>query len=138
MTDKEKDIKNYLNSAYCLDAKITALRMLKEDSRLIQGTRYDNTGCTGSGNENYSEIKMTRIADMSLRIDEELKRLSQKKSEIFDIICSLNDDELETVLIYRFLKFMTIEQIADEMHYTTKTVTRKLHKAIEKMSGNVL
>lgn len=136
MTDKEKDITNYLNGAYYLDAKITALRKLKEDSKEIQVTRYENIGCNSS-NENHSEIKMARIADMSLRIDEELKRLSQLKNEIFDIICNLNDDELETILIYRFLQFMTIEQIADEMHYSTKTVTRKLHRAIEKMSCNV-
>lgn len=137
MTDKEKDVTNYLNSAYYLDAKITALRKLKEDSKEIQVTRYENIGCNNSSNENHSEIQMARIADTSLRIDEELKRLSQLKNEIFDIICNLNDDELETVLIYRFLQFMTIEQIADEMHYSTKTVTRKLHKAIEKMSCNV-
>lgn len=76
---------------------------------------------------------MFRIADMSLKIDEEIQRLERLTDEIFTVICNLDDDELETILIYRFLQFMTIGNIAKEMHYDEKTVSRKLHKAIEKI-----
>ncbi len=138
MTDEQKDKVNFLNKAYHLDGKIKALEKLKDDNKTISAICYENTGLKNYCNENNSEIKMARISDMSMKIDEELKRLESLKNEIFDTICTLHDDELETILIYRYLHFMTLEQIADTMHYNEKTVSRKLHKAIAKMSCNVL
>ena len=133
MTDEYKDKVNYLNQARHLQKKIQALKNLKQDNKMLSGMSYENTGAKNCNNSNSVECKMFRIADMSMKIDEEIQRLERLTDEIFAVICNLGDDELETILIYRFLQFMTIGNIAKEMHYDEKTVSRKLHKAIEKI-----
>lgn len=133
MIEEYKDKVNYLNQARHLQKKIQALKNLKQDNKMLSGMSYENTGAKNCNNSNSVECKMFRIADMSLKIDEEIQRLERLTDEIFTVICNLDDDELETILIYRFLQFMTIGNIAKEMHYDEKTVSRKLHKAIEKI-----
>jgi predicted DNA-binding protein (UPF0251 family) len=128
-----KDKVNYLNQARHLRKKIQALKNLKQDNKMLSGMSYENTGAKNCNNYNNTECKMFRIVDMSIKIDEEIQRLERLTDEIFTVICNLDDDELETILIYRFLQFMTIGNIAKEMHYDEKTVSRKLHKAIEKI-----
>lgn len=133
MTEEYKDKVNYLNQARHLRKKIQALKNLKQDNKMLSGMSYENTGTKNCNNYNNTECKMFRIVDMSIKIDEEIQRLERLTDEIFTVICNLDDDELETILIYRFLQFMTIGNIAKEMHYDEKTVSRKLHKAIEKI-----
>lgn len=133
MTEEYKDKVNYLNQARHLQKKIQALKHLKQDNKMLSGMSYENTGAKNCNNYNNTECKMFRIVDMSIKIDEEIQRLERLTDEIFTVICNLDDDELETILIYRFLQFMTIGNIAKEMHYDEKTVSRKLHKAIDKI-----
>ncbi|MGN1085419.1 MAG: hypothetical protein ACI4Q5_00145 [Porcipelethomonas sp.] len=40
--------------------------------------------------------------------------------------------------MYRYLEYKTMEQIAGCMHYNERTIRRKHHNGIEKLSANVL
>lgn len=62
------------------------------------------------------------------------KELENIVSEISETVSLLNDIELETVLIHRYLLFHIIEQTAELMHYSPVTVKGKQKKAIEKLS----
>ena len=44
----------------------------------------------------------------------------------------------ETIFMYRYLDYKTMEQIAEIMNYNERTIRRKHHSGIEKLSGNVL
>ena len=51
-----------------------------------------------------------------------------------NLIAKLNDSELETVLIHRYILFHTVEETAEIMNYSTRTVIRKIDTAIKKLS----
>lgn len=63
--------------------------------------------------------------------------VQQTESEIKHCIATLNDPELEAVLIRRYICFQAWEQIADEMHYSVRTILRRHADALTKLSLNV-
>ncbi|MGN0614199.1 MAG: sigma factor-like helix-turn-helix DNA-binding protein [Porcipelethomonas sp.] len=48
-----------------------------------------------------------------------------------------HDYEIEAIFNYRYLDYLTMEEIAKEMHYDERTIRRKHNNSIEKLSGNV-
>lgn len=62
--------------------------------------------------------------------------VKQTEHEIKHCIAALGDPELEAVLIRRYIIFQSWEQIADEMHYSVRTILRRHADALEKLSLN--
>lgn len=56
--------------------------------------------------------------------------------EIKCCIADLTDPELEAVLIRRYISFQSWDQIAEEMHYSVRTILRRHTDALEKLSLN--
>ena len=78
------------------------------------------------------------LAESDEKYDNALHDYSLLRREIETAIESLHDDELETIFMYRYLDYKTMEQIAEIMNYNERTIRRKHHSGIEKLSGNVL
>lgn len=134
MTEEYKDKVNYLNQVKHLKIKIKALKELKEDKKTLTGVSYENTGAKNFSNSNNTECKMVGIVDMSIRIDEEIQRLENLVNEIFKKIRNLNDDELEALLIARFLSSKPIKRIAKDFECSEESVKKKIHIAINKIT----
>lgn len=62
--------------------------------------------------------------------------VQQTQREIKRCIAALNNPELEAVLIRRYIVFQSWEQIAEEMHYSVRTILRRHTDALEKLSLN--
>lgn len=62
--------------------------------------------------------------------------VQQTQREIKCCIAALNNPELEAVLIRRYIVFQSWEQIAEEMHYSVRTILRRHTDALEKLSLN--
>lgn len=138
MTAKEAEIKYWLNRAFFAEKKANALEMLVKQCReRAQGLSHSPEGndkgksdSTANGTENA----LMKLADMELKAEQQKTEAVNISAEIQEAISQLHDDDLETVLIHRYILFHTIEETAELMHYCRETVKRKTEKAILKMS----
>lgn len=138
MTPEEIKVKNWLNRAFYAEKKVKALDML------VRQHRMHAEGFHGSGEHNYTgksdtvlngtENAFMKLVDMEQKYSDRKAELFKISDEISKAIAELHDDDLETVLINRYLLFHTIEQTAELMHYSTRTVKRKQKKAIQKLT----
>ena len=138
MTPEEIKVKNWLNRAFYADKKIKALDMLLRASKMhaegLDGTRQYNYTGKSDTRLNGTENAFLKIVDMESKFSEQKQELIKISDEISVAIAELHDDDLETVLIHRYLLFHTIEHTAELMHYSPETVKRKQKKAIEKLT----
>ena len=138
MTPEEIKVRNWLNRAFYADKKIKTLDMLLKASVMhAEGlTRVQQYNYTGKSDTrlNGTQDAFLELADIEHRYNIQKQELLKIYDEVSEAISRLHDDELETVLIHRFLLFHTIQQTADLMNYSPETVKRKQRKAIRKLT----
>lgn len=138
MTDKQLEIKHWLNRAFYADKKVKALEMLlKQHRERAEGAAvcYEcNDKGKSSGRKNSTEDALIRLADIEQKLQQQIAELSGITAEIVDAVSKLCDNDLETVLIHRYLLFHTVEETAELMNYSSETVKRKQRMAIEKLT----
>lgn len=135
---EELELRHWLNRAFYADKKAKALDML------VRRCRERATGLTGAseGNDkgksdsakNGTENALMQLAEMERKAKEQEDMAIKAAAEIQDAITKLQDDDLEAVLINRYLNFLTAEQTAEAMNYTSRTIKSKTKKAITKLS----
>lgn len=138
MTDKQLEVRHWLNRAFYADKKAKALEMLLRQRR----ERAESVSCCHEGNDkgkstvakNSTENALIDLADAEQKLKRQITELDGIKDEIEEAISKLGDDDLETVLIHRYLLFHTVEETAELMNYSRETVKRKTYQAIEKLS----
>lgn len=122
MTDEQIKKIEWLNRANDIDKKINALAALNEKNIAI--VHQYNT-------DNKELIK--KIEHDKTTINQMIDNLTDMKNEIYLVISSINDDELEAILIDHYLSFQTWEQVADNSHYSIRTVQYKHKQALDKL-----
>lgn len=142
MTLEEFDIRHWLNRAFYADKKAKALDMLVRQCReraegLTRSSEVMDKG-KSDGAENGTENALMKLAEMERKADEQKAEAVNVSAEIQEAIAKLHDDDLESVLIHRYLLFETVEQTAESIGYDPRTVMRKIKKAVEKLSPNVI
>lgn len=142
MTDKELQLRHWLNRAFYAEKKVRALEALVEQCReraqgLSRCSEGNDKGRSDSA-ENGTENALMKLADMEERARRQREEAICASDEIQRAISTLHDEDLETVLIHRYLLFETIEQVAESIGYDPRTVKRKIRRAIEKLSPDVL
>ncbi len=138
MTDKDLDTRHWLNRAFYADKKAKALDMLVAQCReratgLVRASEGNDTGRSGTA-KNGTENALVQLAEIEEKATAQKAEAVRVSAEIQDAIAKLNDDDLEAVLIHRYLLFETIEQTAESMKYDPRTIRRKTKQAIEKLS----
>lgn len=138
MTIDELKVKNWLNRAFYAEKKVNALDMLIKQCReraegLIRCGQYNDSGRSDTA-LNGTESTFMKLADMEQKYSRQKAELLEISDEISKAVAELHDDDLETVLIHRYLLFHTIEQTAEFMNYSPETVKRKQRKAIGKLT----
>ena len=76
---------------------------------------------------------LIRVEEMEERINREIDMLADLKEEIMGVIGQVDSEELQMVLIYRYLEGMTWEEIGNLFHAGRTTVKRWHRKAIEQI-----
>lgn len=115
-------------------------RNIDEEIRELESTRdklFDElTRITGS----YDKLavqsspdphKFDGLAALSSQIAEQVNRLLRTKAEIEAVIDRLDDDRFRRVLRLRFVRCLTMEQTAVEVHYSYKHTKRMQARGIE-------
>ena len=142
MTGTELTTRHWLNRAFYADKKAKALEMLvrqcRERAEGLSRCSEGNDKGRSDGTENGTENALMKLAEMERKADAQRIEAVNVSAEIQTIISGLHDDDLEAVLIHRYLLFETVEQTAESIGYDPRTVMRKIKKAIEKLSPNVI
>ena len=130
----ETEMRNYLEGHFYASKKIKALEAERKQLRMnAQGGAISFEGNNTTGKSNATERNLMRLADEEKEIDEQIVRLRQKQRDIRQLISSLNDDDLEAVLIFRYIVHNTEEQTAEKLNYAPRTVQEKIKKAGSKL-----
>lgn len=125
------EIRTWLNRAWKLDAEIRTLEMAKiEERRRVLSTTSTPSEIVVASTKNPH--KYDRLVELEDKIDEIIDREFAIKKEILEFISDIPDARFRTLLIGRYIRFMTWERIAVQMHYSYKQ-TLRLHKAALKM-----
>ena len=134
MTDEQLKKIAYLNQAYYIRRKINALNEVRTRNKINSAVNYKSDGTQHTGGYNKEEMRMMKILELDEKISAETDKLNKTLNEIYDVISTVDDIELNTLLTYRYILFLKIDEIADKMHYDEKTIRRKLKKALNKIA----
>ena len=77
--------------------------------------------------------KVVQYVEIGEEITRELRELRCLRREIRSIISTLEDDTLQTLMMYRYISGMTFVEIAVKMHYSWRQVCRKHGEALAKL-----
>ena len=137
MTTQELETRHWLNRAFYADKKAKALEMLvrqcRERAEGLSRCSEGNDKGRSDSTENGTENALMKLAEMERKADEQKAEAVNVSAEIQGTISKLHDDDLEAVLIHRYILFHTIEQTAEMMNYHPNTVKSKVKKAVQKL-----
>lgn len=137
MTTQELETRHWLNRAFYADKKAKALDMLvrqcRERAEGLSRCSEGNDKGRSDSTENGTENALMKLAEMERKADEQKAEAVNVSAEIQGTISKLHDDDLEAVLIHRYILFHTIEQTAEIMNYHPNTVKSKVKKAVQKL-----
>ena len=128
--------KEYLRRAYKLNEEIDQLEAAKHKmfSRITSITpKYNSDTISGTRDPHKYDAYAQFAAEIDNRVDE----LVSIKSDILNTIKKVEDAKLRTLLIARYINFMTFEGIAVMMNYDWRHIMR-LHSAALKAVDEVL
>ena len=121
----------YLRRALVLDMQIDAgferiqqLRALAERRTAV----YGREKAGGSGAVDGRMDVVARIVDAERELDAQIDRMLALKAEIQETISRVGDERMRVLLELRYLNGHTWEDVAEEMHYTTRNIYN-LHAA---------
>lgn len=126
--------KEYLRRAYNLgkfiDASLVELSKLREHCNIIRSLDYSKDKIQTSP-ENNMENAIIKLVDMENMINDKIDHLVDLKNEIRINIDKLPDDTDRLVLTYRYICFLSWEEIAVKMGYSYRNIHRVHAKALK-------
>ena len=115
--------KEWLMRGWRIDREITALeRTRRETWERLTSTTPSYAGETVQGESDPH--KYDRLAELDATITRRIDRLIDTKQEIIDVIAQVQDSRYRTLLTERYTAFKTWEQIAVDMNYSFRQITR--------------
>ena len=137
MTLEQMETSAWLNRAFYKDKKVRALTsLLERDRARAQGLTVNYGGADkgrSGGRENGVEAAMQICAETSEAYDKALCEYNAMRREVSQVINGMRDDELEALLTYRYLEGLPMEEIAERMHYSVRSVKYKHKQALDKV-----
>ncbi|MBP5362259.1 MAG: sigma-70 family RNA polymerase sigma factor [Ruminococcus sp.] len=130
----EIEMRNYLEGHFYASKKIKALEAERRQLRLnAQGCSVGYEGSYASTKQNGTERNLISLADEEKNIDEQIVKLRAEQKKVRQLIGELHDNDLEAVLIFRYILHHSIEESAEQLNYHPNTVKEKIKRAVEKL-----
>lgn len=119
--------KEWLSRGRNLQQRIEAL----EESKTMAYTAATSTtphsgGGSGGGGSGVSR-KAEHYSALSEQVDQERERLDNIMAEITALIANVEDNNLATLLQDRYVRCLSWNQIAEEMHYNREHIVKRMH-----------
>ena len=138
MNTKQLEVIAFLNKAFHLEKNITALVAVHESNISLAErctASYENSGAGRAiNNENSQENIIHKIIDLSAKINNEIDKLIDARNEVSELINTLDNAEYKAILTRRYLLYQSMQEIADVMNYSGKTIQRKHKQAIDNIT----
>lgn len=121
--ERLKDLRRLIREAEHLQIEIEDLSFQPKE-RIADTAKDYRTGYAhtilieGFGDEKYPELKK--------RLYEKLGKIQSERWELENWLDGVQDPELRTILRMQYVDGMTIEEVADELCYSVRTINRKL------------
>lgn len=114
--------KEYLQRAWRIDRRIERLIAERDalHERLTSGVKNVD-GMPRGGKGDWTDSVLA-VADMTNDIDARIKELCRVKAEVRAAIDAVEDMRQREVLEWRYLNYLSWEQIAQAMHYDVRWV----------------
>ena len=126
--------KEYLNQAYWLDrridSKLEQLSALKDMATKTTSIMSDDV-VSHTRNVHSMQDVIAKIIDMQAEINADIDRLVDLKQDIMQVVKTVDDPELQTLLELRYLCFKDWQDIAYSMHFTESNVFKVHSKALQ-------
>ena len=138
MTAKEylEQAQHIAQETYTLKAEMEVLMEIATASGAI---RYDHDRVTGSApQEARFEKTVIKYLDIQKRIKDELGLLLEKQEEIRSTVSRIKNTNARVVIRMRFLSFCSVDEIADKLKVSRRTVIRRMqdgYEEVEKLTG---
>lgn len=121
--------KQYLKQAHRLNELINSeVEELEQLMQLSSSTSSSNlSGMPSSSNRNteatYAKA-VIKVIDLEEKIKDEIASYVKLKDEIRDTINALTDNDEKLLLRYRYINFLTWEEICEKLNISMRTVHR--------------
>lgn len=90
-------------------------------------------GSSSRSSENCTEDALIRLAETERRTQEKLAKLVKIRNEIVQAIEQVEDSDMQSILVWKYLNYYTFEQVAEKMHYSVRNVKYKHKSALDKL-----
>jgi len=130
MTVKEY-LQQYRNADREINAKLDQIRRLRELATKTTSTL--NPDKVQSSQENKTEKIVIKIVDMTKEVDVEIDKLCHIRREVQASIKMIDEAAYRNVLELRYIQGLSWEQIAVNLYYTYRHVTRLHGEALQKV-----
>lgn len=131
--------KEWLKRARILDKEINQLIIAKQEAfeRAIGSGIDPSKEYVQGGEGNGTEVKLIRLADYELMLDEKIDKMVAIKEEIIRAIDKVDNGIYRTILLAYYVNCKTWEQVAEDMRYSVRWV-HTIHGRALKEIGEVL
>lgn len=133
-----EEVKKWLNRAYKLDELIQLdkkkIEEWEELSTAIGGFSTDEKVQTSTNTETQFVNKLLKKDEVIRKYNHKIVERYNLKEEIYEVIHSIDDNEIVLVLDYRYLQFLKFREIAKLMHYGKSTIYRLHEKGLYQVS----
>lgn len=130
--DKKTYLCRYHNILEKIEKKKQYIDFCEERANSIPGPKYDDMPRNPNVN---TEAPFVRWIFKRIETEEELEELEKKlaivKMEIEKAINTVKEEDLQMILTYRYIDWLTWSEIAAKVYYSDKTIRRKHDQAIE-------
>lgn len=124
-----KNARQWLGRARSIDREIKTLEKTVQETRdqvLSITQNYSSDGAQSTKNPH----KFDRLVELEQLVEQMKEELCKTKTEILETINTVPDGRQRTVLMDYYIRGMTLEQTAVEMHYSYANVKKIRAKAI--------
>lgn len=138
MTSQEK--KQYLSQyRYICDEITDLIRDIEEWRTIAEKTTasYNASPSGGSSADKLTNV-VAKIIEIKDKCAEHLERMERIRRNIEKAIAAVDDVELKRILRRRYIRGWTFQQIADDMNYSYRQVTRLHGIALRKINEDFL
>lgn len=125
----------HLNAVRNIDLKILRLvskKKMLESCLYPSGIRYDLDKVQGS-RDNQMERLVGEISEIDKKIDDLNAEKIKKAAEIENTIDKLDNDETKTVLSFRFIADMRVNDIAEVRGYSPDWVYKRIREGVDEV-----
>ena len=104
-------------------------RSYAEQVSKINSGIFSSSGSSGNSTENA----LIQLAETERCTQEKLAELVRIRDEIVQTIEQVDNSDMQSILVWKYLNYFTFEQVAEKMHYSVCNVKYKHKSALDKL-----